>query len=178
MRGHSEAQFRVGRSLARSRKQGGDLEAARWLHWAASQGHREADALYRKLVLHARDAPMPLRAARREAAERIARSHPVLAERLALADAFGLRRHELLLIEPGAADAGEVLVVDVRRAQVRTRRLIAIETAAQRAALERARSRIPAGESLPGDVHGPYRRRWDQFRGLCARAGIDWKLFG
>ena len=90
----------------------------------------------------------------------LATSQPLLAARIELASLFGLNRAEALLLDVRGADQGHCLVVDVRARYGRgRRRLVLVETARQRSALDRiARLFEGAGEE------GNYRQRLYRFK--------------
>jgi len=152
------------------------LKALCWWRQAAGAGHAEAR---RRLVQHADGGREALSAGQRAAVQAMAGHSLALAARLELAALFVLRLHECLLLDLRHADAGDFLRVDVsaRHGKAR-RRLVRIETALQRDALERAkRVLLPDGRPVPEDVGGDYAARHRQFKRLCQRNRIGLAAF-
>lgn len=162
--GHLEAVWLAGQQAL---QRGDDVEAAfRWLR-AAEGGHGAAAA---KLAGLAPEFPFPDGRVL-EAATALREIDPVFSLRLELAAQFGLLRHEFLLLDPRQADAGAVLVVDVRAGYGKAkRRLIRINTPAQREILQRAGLFLHAAEKVGAGAYQNLRRR---FALACRRAGVE-----
>jgi TPR repeat protein len=159
--GHARAQFMLGAIAWRKRRsrESNDVCAAYWLQKASAQGNREADALLRQVA----DAAMPAawaQAAQQRLTPEAGRKHPLLAARVELAARFGLVRHEALLVDLNTADRGHCLIIDVRAQYAHSRRrLILVNTGAERLALNRIVSQFSGVECGPGGPEGNYRRR-------------------
>ncbi|MES2900838.1 MAG: hypothetical protein V4723_14005 [Pseudomonadota bacterium] len=159
--GYRDAQFECGNMAWRARREAesNDVRAAYWLQRAAAQGCMQAAAALQKVAprhaspVHLSSAVLPLRAG-------LERSHPLLAARLRLAAQFRLTRAEALLLDFRAADHGHCLVVDIRASYGRSkRRLILVESAAERAALDAGLAIFEAIDCGPNGPEGNYRQR-------------------
>ncbi len=189
-RGHAEAQYRVALRLLRDghmeqasgpgepRGEEPDVAAIRHLADAARQGHIEAA---RALDAAACRAPAMTEARAAQWREAVAAMAPLslpVAMRIELAGALGLRIGELLFVDPVEACRGDCFVVDLRRAGIKLRRrVVLVESPAQREAAEKARSLFAVASPLSGDLSGDYVSRHGKFSRLCARAGIGLGLF-
>ena len=156
--GHGAAQLEVGMAAWRTRREheSNDELAAAWLLKARASGIAEASTELERIAVRAAPAPWAktiLQRLSRAAAE----SSPLIVARLELAACFGLSRAEALLIDPKAADHGHCLVVDVRAEHPHCkRRLILVQTAEERATLERI---IALFERVESGAEGNYRQR-------------------
>ncbi|WP_370660222.1 tetratricopeptide repeat protein, partial [Massilia glaciei] len=158
--GYRDAQFECGNSAWRARREheANDVRAVYWLHKAAAQGCTQAAGAL------ARIAPRETGRAYTEtgalASAEVSASHPLLGARLALAALFNLSRAEALLLDVKSADCGHCLVIDIRASYGRSkRRLVLIETAAERQALDQIARRFDYIDSGPGGPEGNYRQR-------------------
>lgn len=161
--GHAAAQLECGLQAWRMRRSSerNDVKALYWLQKAAAQGCAQAAGML------ARIAPVPddtgwavplLRLLTRD----LCNNQPLLAARLELAALFGLTRAEALLLDVGTADQGHCLVVDIRVSYGRgRRRLVLVETARQRQALDRI---ARAFDHVGGSLEGNYRQRLYRFK--------------
>lgn len=171
--GHARAQLELGESAWRKRRcdESNDVRAVYWLQRAAAQGDAAARALLDRIA----DQPVPApwaQEAQRQLTPEIRRMHPFLAARIELAAHFGLARHEALLLDVNAADRGHCLLVDVRDQYAHSRRrLIQVETGAQRLALSRIARQFAAVDAGPGGPEGNYRKRLYLFAKMTAGAG-------
>ncbi|WP_460829649.1 tetratricopeptide repeat protein, partial [Massilia agilis] len=174
--GYRAAQLECGLSAWRARRENenNDVRAVYWLQKAAAQGCAEADAALRKI------APRPDLPAYTEtgqlaaAAPGLAATHPLLAARLELAALFRLSRAETLLLDVKAADRGHCLVVDIRASYGRSkRRLVAIETAPERQALDRIVRVFDNIDCGPSGPEGNYRQRLYRLRTLLGAPAAE-----
>lgn len=162
--GHGLAQLELGSAAWRTRRndEWNDVRAACWLQKAAAQGIGEAQRLLDKIAARAVPAEWA-QAARRQLADRTwdqAEPNSLLAARIELAVRFGLSRSEALLIDLPAADHGHCLVVDIRAHHPHSkRRLILVQTAEERAALNRIARLFEQLERGPDGPEGNYRQR-------------------
>ncbi|MDQ2989536.1 MAG: hypothetical protein M3R60_10595, partial [Pseudomonadota bacterium] len=98
-------------------------------------------------------------------------SHPLLAARLELAALFKLTRAEALLLDVRQADHGHCLVVDIRASYGRSkRRLVLVDTAIQRHALDRIGRLFEDVDCGPGGPEGNYRQRLYRLKTLAPGA--------
>ncbi len=179
--GHPEARFLAGQRLWRREAAAAPelepkLQALRWWRQAADAGHAGArERLYR----HSDGGREALSAGQRAAVQAMAGHSRALAARLELAALFALRLHECLLLDLRHADAGDFLRVDVSALHGKARRrLVRIETALQRDALERAKGvLLPDGRPGPEDGGGDYAARQRRFKRLCQRHRIGLAAF-
>lgn len=163
--GHLHAQFLAGLANLSDRvNHDADVAAAKRLLDAARRGHEEAARLTR--VLYRRPpAKFPVAdVAPQEAIARAATRRVALAMRLELATAFQLNAQEMLLFDVERSDRGECVLVDIRDVLRRAkRRIIAIESDAERRLLDRARQLLGGAQPHPTDVRGPYSGRKRDF---------------
>jgi uncharacterized protein len=174
--GYRAAQLECGLNAWRARREneGNDVRAVYWLQKAAAQGCAEAAAAL------ARIAPRPDTPTYTETGQLAAcipaltDTQPLLAARLELAALFRLSRAEALLLDIKAADRGHCLVVDIRASYGRSkRRLVVIETAQERQALDdivRVFDNIDCSTTGP---EGNYRQRLYRLRTLLGAAVAD-----
>jgi TPR repeat protein len=179
--GFRAAQLECGLNAWRARRENenNDVRAVYWLQKAAAQGCAEAVAALRKI------APRPEALAYTETgqlgqnAATLGATHPLLAARLELACLFGLTRAEALLLDVNAADRGHCLVIDIRASYGRSkRRLVMVETAQERQALDRVVHVFDNIDCGPTGPEGNYRQRLYRLRTLLGAAmtegeGID-----
>ncbi|MBZ2206009.1 tetratricopeptide repeat protein [Massilia soli] len=166
--GFRDAQLECGNHAWRARRENesNDVRAVYWLQKAAVQGCAEA-----RLAL-GRIAPrepfgLPARLA-------LSRAHPLLAARLELAQLFGLSRAEALLLDVARADCGHCLVIDIRSSYGRSkRRLVMVETAAEREALDRLVRVFDGIDGGPGGPEGNYRQRLYRLKTVAPEACLD-----
>ncbi|HEX7635540.1 MAG TPA: tetratricopeptide repeat protein [Noviherbaspirillum sp.] len=172
--GHGLAQLELGSIAWRNRRndEWNDVRAAYWLQKAAAQGIGEAQYLLDKIA--ARTAPAEwAQAALGCFAHRTwdqAEPDSLLAARIELAVRFGLARNEALLIDLPAADQGHCLVVDIRAYHPHSkRRLILVQTAEERAALNRIVRLFEQLDCGPDGPEGNYRQRLYRLRALLSQ---------
>jgi len=167
--GYRDAQLECGHNAWRARRENenNDVRAVYWLQKAAAQGSSDAAALLHKIAPRATDA------AHTETGRLLAShagalgAHPLLAARIELAALFNLSRAEALLLDVGNADQGHCLVVDIRASYGRSkRRLVMVESAAEREALERIVRLFEQVECGPAGPEGNYRQRLYRLRTL------------
>ncbi|HEX8604661.1 MAG TPA: hypothetical protein VF774_18585 [Pseudoduganella sp.] len=161
--GHAAAQLECGLQAWRLRRssESNDVKAVYWLQKAAAQHCAPAAQMLSRIV-PAPDgtgwagASLPL------LTREMVTSQPLLAARIELAALFGLTRAEALLLDVKAADHGHCLVIDIRASYGRgRRRLVLVETARQRQALDRI---ARAFEHDDGTLEGNYRQRLYRFK--------------
>ena len=173
--GYRDAQLECGHNAWRARRENenNDVRAVYWLQKAAAQGAREAVELLRKI------APRPLTAPFTETGRLAGHaglpgSHPLLGARLELAALFNLTRAEALLLDVATADQGHCLVIDIRASYGRSkRRLVMVETAAERQALDRIVQLFEQVDCGPAGPEGNYRQRLYRLRTLIGGAAGD-----
>ncbi|MGI4719379.1 MAG: hypothetical protein ACRYGO_09215 [Janthinobacterium lividum] len=177
--GYADAQLECGNNAWRARRENenNDVRAAYWLQKAAGQGLEAAAALLRKIAPRL-SAPAYVETGRlfasvREASQRGgAPAHPLLAARLELAALFNLSRAEALLLDVPASDQGHCLVVDIRASYGRSkRRLVLVETAQERHALDRIGRLFEQVDCGPSGPEGNYRQRLYRLRTLLGALG-------
>jgi len=177
--GHAHAQYLTGKAYWRLRVEpDADVVAVTWLLRAARQRH---DAAARLLDTICAVPPVPspnvlhLQLAAIRAA---AKFNLALSTRFELAQAFGLERHEMLLLRPADADRGECLLIDVRTAlRSARRRIVPILDASAREVLDRAIRLLDSGGPHPGDVQGNIRARQRVLDAALQKLGINWSIF-
>lgn len=177
--GYADAQLECGNNAWRARRENenNDVRAAYWLQKAAAQGLEAAAALLRKIAPRLA-APAYVEMGRlfasvREASQRGgAPVHPLLAARLELAALFNLSRAEALLLDVPASDQGHCLVIDIRASYGRSkRRLVLVETAQERHALDRIGRLFEQVGCGPSGPEGNYRQRLYRLRTLLGAHG-------
>ncbi len=159
--GHGTAQLELGIHAWRSRREqeANDVRALGWLQKAQAQGVAGAAALLDKIAELPKPAPWAQALLERLTREAINR-HPQLVARIELAALFGLSKTEALLIDLKEADRGHCLVVDVRAQHPRSkRRLIQVQSASERQALNRLVGLFERVDSGPDGPEGNYRKR-------------------
>lgn len=170
--GHGAAQYELGAALWRERgaqrkDASNDVRAARLLRQAWKHGNAEAGLLLGKVCPRAVPAAWA-REALRHMPREAWRTNPLLAARLELAAAFGLSRTEALLIDPKAADMGDCLVVDVQALHPHSkRRLVSVESAAERQLLNRIVGIFEGVDCGPDGPEGNYRQRLYRLKTLA-----------
>lgn len=180
--GYRAAQLECGLNAWRARRENenNDVRAIYWLQKAAGQGCAAAAAALRRIAPRpeppARMATVQLAAG----AAALADTHPLLAARLELAALFRLSRAEALLLDVKAADHGHCLVVDIRASYGRSkRRLVVVETAQERQALDRIVAVFDSIDCGPTGPEGNYRQRLYRLRtllGAAPREGLDFSI--
>lgn len=167
--GYRDAQLECGHNAWRARRENesNDVRAVYWLQKAAAQGSPEAVELLRKIAPRAAGAPY-IETGRLLASHADALAgHPLLAARIELAALFGLSRAEALLLDVAAADQGHCLVIDIRASYGRSkRRLVMVESAQQREALDRIVRQFEPVDCGPTGPEGNYRQRLYRLRTL------------
>ncbi|WDZ97094.1 hypothetical protein Herbaro_04690 [Herbaspirillum sp. WKF16] len=136
-----------------------DVRALYWWQKAAAQGDRQAqDALQPFSAGAGQHAWAAAAMAGIDAKMR--NVNPFLCARVELAATFGLSKPEALLIDVKQADYGHCLVVDICDHYARSkRRLVAIETEAQRATLSRICRLFSDVDCSLSGLEGNYRQR-------------------
>jgi len=178
--GYEIAQLECGNNAWRARRENesNDVRAVFWLQQAAAQGNAEAGAALCKI------APRPMDSAHTETGALLhcigdLSPHPLLAARLELAALFGLTRAETLLLDVTEADQGHCLVIDIRASYGRSkRRLVMVDTAQERQALDRIVHLFENVDCGPGGPEGNYRQRLYRLRTLMADAALAGALPG
>ncbi|GGX91108.1 hypothetical protein GJV26_12075 [Massilia dura] len=161
--GHGAAQLECGLQAWRMRRshESNDVKALYWLQKAAAQHCTQAAEVLARIV-PAPDASGWAVALLPLLTRELASSQPLLAARIELAALFGLTRAEALLLDVKAADHGHCLVIDIRASYGRgRRRLVLVETARQRQALDRI---ARAFDHVDGNLEGNYRQRLYRFK--------------
>jgi TPR repeat protein len=159
--GHAAAQLELGIAAWRTRRDdpSKDIRTAYWLLKAAAQGCGEAKVLLKKVATPAMPAPWA-QAAYRQLTRDLVNLYPFLAARIELAALFGLSRSEALLLDINAADRGHCLLIDIRAQRSRSkRRLILVQTAAERTTLDRIIRLFENVDCGPEGPEGSYRQR-------------------
>ncbi|HEY0063256.1 MAG TPA: SEL1-like repeat protein [Telluria sp.] len=173
--GYRDAQLECGNNAWRARREheSNDVRAIYWLQRAAEQGCPQAAASLLKIA--PRHPPSAFGVLAAHAGPEIATRQPLLGARLKLAAVFGLSRAEALLLDVRAADQGHCLVIDIRASYGRSkRRLIALASPAERAALDEALRHFSGVDSGPGGPEGNYRQRLYRLKTLLPEAvGCD-----
>ncbi|WP_288378537.1 tetratricopeptide repeat protein [uncultured Massilia sp.] len=183
--GYADAQLECGNNAWRARRENenNDVRAAYWLQKAAAQGSGAAAALLRKIAPRLSTPPYletgilfaSYQAVQRNRPRDAAPAHPLLAARLELAALFNLSRAEALLLDVPVADQGHCLVIDIRASYGRSkRRLVLVETAQERIALDRIGRLFEQIDCGPSGPEGNYRQRLYRLRTLLgASVKID-----
>ncbi len=164
--GYVVAQRELGTLLWRSRKSdpSNDVRAACWLQKAASQNCAEARALLKKITCRPEPAAWA-QAVQSHWMRDGAKAPQVLMARISLAASFGLSRSEALLIDPGSADCGHCLLIDVRAQYARARRrLILVEAGTERQTLDDIVRSLEGMDCGPNGPEGNYRQRLYRFK--------------
>ena len=172
--GYEVAQLECGNNAWRARRENesNDVRAVFWLQQAAAQGNAEAALALRKIAPRLDDVSHAETGALRDCVGGLA-AHPLLAARLELAALFGLSRAETLLLDVVGADEGHCLVIDIRASYGRSkRRLVMVNTAQERQALDRIVRLFENVDCGPGGPEGNYRQRLYRLRTLMADAAM------
>ena len=173
--GYEAAQLECGNNAWRARRENesNDVRAVFWLQQAAAQGNAEAATAMRKIAPRPDDAAHTETGALQHCVGDLS-AHPLLGARLELAALFGLTRAETLLLDVAAADQGHCLVIDIRASYGRSkRRLVMVETAQERQALDRIVRLFENVDCGPGGPEGNYRQRLYRLRTLMADAAMS-----
>jgi TPR repeat protein len=168
--GHGAAQSELAIAAWRTRRDdpGQEVRTVYWLQKAAAQGRADASVLLKKIAATAVPAPWA-QAAQRRLPRSFANLYPFLAARIELAALIGLSRPEALLLDLNAADYGHCMVIDIRAQRPRSkRRLILVQTAAERLAIDRIVRLFENVDCGPQGPEGSYRQRLYRLRGLMA----------
>lgn len=166
--GYRDAQLECGNNAWRARRENesNDVRAVYWLQKAAAQGRADARAALDKIA--------PREPGRLPGRQALSGSHPLLAARLELAALFGLSRAEALLLDVAGADRGHCLVIDIRSSYGRSkRRLVMVETAREREALDRIIQVFEGIDGGPGGPEGNYRQRLYRLKTAAPDAWLD-----
>ena len=167
--GYRDAQLECGHNAWRARRENenNDVRAAYWLQKAAVQGCAEALVLLRKIAPRLDTPPYVETGKQLAGHEEALQAHPLLHARLELAALFSLSRAEALLLDVSAADQGHCLVIDIRASYGRSkRRLVLVETAQERHALDRVARQFEGIDCGPSGPEGNYRQRLYRLRTL------------
>ncbi|KFI07945.1 SEL1-like repeat protein [Massilia sp. BSC265] len=167
--GYRDAQLECGHNAWRARRENEnkDVAAAYWLQKAAGQGSSEASALLRRIAPRLGTPPYVETGKLLAGHEETLHAHPLLHARLELASLFSLSRAEALLLDVPAADHGHCLVIDIRASYGRSkRRLVLVETAQERHALDRIVRLFEGIDCGPSGPEGNYRQRLYRLRTL------------
>jgi TPR repeat protein len=177
--GYRDAQLECGNNAWRARRENenNDVRAVYWLQKAAGQGCADAAAALQKIAPRLASTAYTETGTLFTCGRNLAASHPLLAARLELAALFNLTRAEALLLDVKAADHGHCLVIDIRASYGRSkRRLVAIDTAHERQALDHVQRLFDNIDCGPSGPEGNYRQRLYRLRTLMtdsAREGDD-----
>lgn len=174
--GYRDAQLECGNSAWRARRENenNDVRAVYWLQKAAAQGCGKAAAALRKIAPRLDSPPYTETAQLALCGRDLSATHPLLAARLQLAALFNLSRAEALLLDVKAADRGHCLVIDIRASYGRSkRRLVLVETAQERQALDRIVRVFDNLDCGPGGPEGNYRQRLYRLRTVLGTATGD-----
>lgn len=170
--GYRDAQLECGNNAWRARRENesNDVRAVYWLQKAAAQGAVEARAALDRIA--------PREPGRLPGRQALSGHHPLLAARLELAELFGLSRAEALLLDVARADCGHCLVIDIRSSYGRSkRRLVMVETAREREALDRIVKAFEGIDGGPGGPEGNYRQRLYRLKtaapGVCLDTEVE-----
>lgn len=164
--GHGMAQFELGMAVWRARHeaQSNDVLAVAWLLKAQARGVSAAATMLERIAARAAPAAWA-QAILHRLPRSVAERDSLLVARLELAACFGLSRSEALLIDPKSADSGHCLVVDVRAEHPHSkRRLILVQTAEERAALNRVVAQFERGTA---GEEGNFRQRLYRLKALA-----------
>ncbi|WP_343586707.1 hypothetical protein [Herbaspirillum sp.] len=136
-----------------------DVRALYWWQQAAGQGNRQAREALEAFSARAHPSAWAV-AAMGRLDDKFRNANPFLSARVELAATFGLTKPEALLIDVKHADYGHCLVVDICDCYARSkRRLVAIETDAQRSTLNRIGRLFSDVDCSFSGLEGNYRQR-------------------
>jgi uncharacterized protein len=178
--GYRVAQLECGNNAWRARRENenNDVRAVYWLQQAAAGGCPDAAGALHKIAPRLFDPVHTETGALLGCAIDLS-NHPLLAARLELAALFNLSRAEALLVDLHAADQGHCLVIDIRASYGRSkRRLVMIDTAHERQALDRIVALFENIDCGPGGPEGNYRQRLYRLRTVVTEAGPGLKPSG
>ena len=156
-----EAQFAFAQISWRNRRDDrlNDVRALYWWQKAAGQGHHDAQAALEPFSVHS-DGRSWAALAMAQMTDRLRNANPFLTARVELAATFGLTKPEALLIDVKNADYGHCLVIDICDYYARSkRRLVSIETDAQRSTLNRIGRLFGDVDCSFSGLEGNYRQR-------------------
>ena len=166
--GYRDAQLECGNAAWRARRENenNDVRARVLAAEGGRAGLRQGGG--RAAQDRAAHAGRPGRTRRAGGRARPGGHHPLLAARLELAAVFGLSRAEALLLDIRQADHGHCLVVDIRASYGRSRRrLVLVDTAQERQALDRVARLFESVDCGPGGPEGNYRQRLYRLKTWC-----------
>jgi len=164
--GHGMAQFELGVVTWRARHESAsnDVLAVAWLLKAQARGVSAATTMLERIAARATPAAWA-QAILHRLPRAVAGRDALLLARLQLAACYGLSRSEALLIDPKSADSGHCLVVDVRAEHPHSkRRLILVQTAEERATLDRV---VATFERAAAGEEGNFRQRLYRLKTLA-----------
>ncbi|EJL94649.1 Sel1 repeat protein [Herbaspirillum sp. CF444] len=156
-----EAQYAFAQISWRNRRddQLNDVRALYWWRKAAEQGDENARAALKEFSVEASPHIWATHAMA-HLNDKFRNANPFLSARLELAATFGLSKPEALLIDVKNADYGHCLVVDICGYYARSkRRLVSIETEAQRSVLNRISRLFSDVDCSFSGLEGNYRQR-------------------
>jgi hypothetical protein len=166
--GYAVAQWECGSMAWRNRREnaGNEVMALLWLQKAALQGMGAAQSLLEKIAPCTTPQPWAVQAQQMLTHEKN-HAHPFLAARIELAVCFGLSPAEALLLDMKEADQGHCLVLDIRAHYGRSkRRLIAVQSGAQRQLLDRVERLFEDVDCGPSGPEGNYRQRMYRLKAM------------
>jgi len=136
-----------------------DVRALYWWQKAAKQGDEDARAALAEFSVET-GAHTWATHAMAHLSDKLRNADPFLSARVELAATFGLTKPEALLIDVKNADYGHCLVIDICGYYARSkRRLVSIETEAQRSALNRIHRLFSDVDCSFSGLEGNYRQR-------------------
>lgn len=156
-----EAQYEFAQTSWRNRRDDrmNDVRALYWWQKAAEQEHAEARAALEAFSVQASEQAWASEAML-QLSDKLRNANPFISARVELAAAFGLTKPEALLIDVKNADYGHCLVVDICDYYARSkRRLVSIETEAQRFTLNRVGRLFADVDCSFNGMEGNYRQR-------------------
>lgn len=174
------AELELGKRLSRYKNdRNAWIEAGRWLSRAAEKGSREAKDLLERIADRADDWPPDAVHRQDEILKAIRGEQPLVAARLELAARFGLSAREMLFIDALDIDRGWCVEIDLFRHFKRMPwRLVIIESARQRQAVERASEAFFLADGSDQDLTASSTMgRARQLATLCLRMALDPALF-
>jgi len=159
--GLREAQYELAQISWRNRRDDplNDVRALYWWKKAAQQGDENAKVALEEFLVES-SPHLWATQAMAHLDDKLKNANPFLSARVELAATFGLTKPEALLINVKHADYGHCLVVDICDSYARSRRrLVAIETEAQRSALNRISRLFSDVDCSFNGLEGNYRQR-------------------
>mgnify|MGYP001095513722 CR=1 FL=1 len=159
--GLAKAQYEFAQISWRNRRDDSlnDVRALYWWQKAAKQGDDDSKAALEKFSVEA-GLPTWATHAMAHLSDKLKHADPFLSARIELAATFSLTKPEALLIDVKNADYGHCLVIDICDYYARSkRRLVSIETEAQRSTLNRINRLFSDVDCSFGGPEGNYRQR-------------------